>query len=870
MAGSLPPIIVAITASAAGLKAGLGEAKGEIKAFGDSTQASMTAASAVGKVALTGLVVGAIAVGGASVKMAGDFQESVTQLQTGAGESAANLGLVSKGMVDMAGSVGTSAQALSSGMYLVESAGYHGADGLTVLKAAAEGAKLGNADLKTVADGVTTALTDYQLPADQAAVVTSKLVTAVAAGKTTMEALSSSLSTVLPAASKAGIGMDEVLGAMSTMTAQGISAQQASQNLAGTIGALQNPSAVASKAMAQMGLNSTEVAQNLGKKGLTGTMEEMATAVMAHMGPAGLVLQSSFNESKLAAQSAKTELAAMPASLQKIAQGYLDGTVTQKQWMAELKTQPALTANLGRQFATTAKAANGFSDTLKAGKGDAQTFNAVMGNMTGGQSGLASSLALTGGNMETFKGNVADIAGASADASGNVKDWGEVQKDFNFKIASAASALNSVAINIGTALIPKIEALMDGTAKTVTWFTKHQSAAIALGAVVGGVLATAIGIYTVKVIASGVQSTISAAKTVAGWVASGAAAVASAAAGVFAFGQMVAGWIASGAQASVNAAKVVAGWVATGVAAVVSGAQSVASWVASGAATAAGVAVTVAQLAVQGAKWVWSGIVATASAVQIAAAWVISMGPIAIVIAAVIGLGVLIATHMDLIKGWISSAWNWIKDVTSTVWNAVAGFFTGIWDGITSGVSTAINWVKAHWPLILGILTGPIGLAVLEIATHWDTIVGFVQSVPGRIASAASGMWDGIKNSFKGVVNWIISGWNSIHLTLPSIDTHIPGIGVIGGFNLQVPQMPMLANGTDNFAGGSAVVGENGRELVNLPKGSQVVPHAQTESLLNGAGGKGSGNVYIQDYHAGTQPPEQIAADFAFRLRTVQ
>ncbi len=40
------------------------------------------------------------------------------------------------------------------------------------------------------------------------------------------------------------------------------------------------------------------------------------------------------------------------------------------------------------------------------------------------------------------------------------------------------------------------------------------------------------------------------------------------------------------------------------------------------------------------------------------------------------------------------------------------------------------------------------------------------------------------------------------------------------------------ASGTDSAPGGIAMVGENGRELVNLPRGAQVVPNRVTEALL--------------------------------------
>ena len=88
------------------------------------------------------------------------------------------------------------------------------------------------------------------------------------------------------------------------MTAQNMSAQQASQDLANTIRALQNPNKQAITQMEQMGLNSNDLAQNLGKRGLTGTLEMLTRAVAAHT-RGGQVLISTFQASKIAAEGAK-------------------------------------------------------------------------------------------------------------------------------------------------------------------------------------------------------------------------------------------------------------------------------------------------------------------------------------------------------------------------------------------------------------------------------------------------------------------------------------------------------------------------------------------------------------------------------------
>ncbi|MGD0386774.1 MAG: hypothetical protein ABSB73_11650, partial [Solirubrobacteraceae bacterium] len=89
------------------------------------------------KIGLAALGAGAV-LGGAAyegVKASADFQTAMTQLVTGAGEAQKNIGLVSQGILAMAPTVAQTPAELAKGMYLIESAGYHGAAGLSVLKA---------------------------------------------------------------------------------------------------------------------------------------------------------------------------------------------------------------------------------------------------------------------------------------------------------------------------------------------------------------------------------------------------------------------------------------------------------------------------------------------------------------------------------------------------------------------------------------------------------------------------------------------------------------------------------------------------------------------------------------------------------------
>jgi hypothetical protein len=125
-----------------------------------------------------------------------------------------------------------------------------------------------------------------------------------------------------------------------------------------------------------------------------------------------------------------------------------------------------------------------------------------------------------------------------------------------------------------------------------------------------------------------------------------------------------------------------------------------------------------------------------------------------------------------------------------------------------------------------------VGKFVGSVTDKVGSLVHFFTGVPGKIRSATSGMFDGIKDAFRSAINYVIGGWNRLHFGIPSIDTHIPGIGTIGGGSFGVPQIPYLAKGGDITAGGSAIVGERGPELLDLPRGARVTPLAR-----GGAGG---------------------------------
>lgn len=87
------------------------------------------------------------------------------------------------------------------------------------------------------------------------------------------------------------------------------------------------------------------------------------------------------------------------------------------------------------------------------------------------------------------------------------------------------------------------------------------------------------------------------------------------------------------------------------------------------------------------------------------------------------------------------------------------------------------------------------GEVVDWVVEKWDGFINFFRELPGKLAAAGSGMWDWIKDTFKGIINTVIGWWNNFSITFPSIDTHIPGVGTIGGWTLDTPNIPELATG---------------------------------------------------------------------------
>lgn len=192
------------------------------------------------------------------------------------------------------------------------------------------------------------------------------------------------------------------------------------------------------------------------------------------------------------------------------------------------------------------------------------------------------------------------------------------------------------------------------------------------------------------------------------------------------------------------------------------------------------------------AGWVLMGAQALMQAARVALAWMIAMGPIGIIIAAVVAVVALIVANWDKIKNAIGVAWEWVKEKTAAVWewiknavgtaiNFITRFFLPFaivrliaenWDKIKSGAAAAWNWIvdKIHGAVQL-VLAGVAWLGQLpgkvaawfgqlkdRAVTQTLALVTWLKGLPGRILASLGKLAELLLSAGRDLIQGLING----------------------------------------------------------------------------------------------------------------
>ena len=163
---------------------------------------------------------------------------------------------------------------LLAASYDVASAGFGETAQLTdVLKASQLGATGGFSDLATVADATTSVLNSYGLESDKAAKLIDGFIQTQNDGKIVVDQYAKQIGRIAPIASGAGIGIEELNAAISSVTAAGVPVESTFAGLRQVIASIQKPTSEASKIAEKLGIDFSAAALN--SKGLSGVLEDI-------------------------------------------------------------------------------------------------------------------------------------------------------------------------------------------------------------------------------------------------------------------------------------------------------------------------------------------------------------------------------------------------------------------------------------------------------------------------------------------------------------------------------------------------------------------------------------------------------------------
>ena len=228
--------------------------------------------AALGAIGIIGIAVGL----GLAAKSASDFQAQMRLLVTQAGASNAEMQAMTKGVLDMAGSVGTGPEELAQGLYHIESAGFRGQKALDALRIAAEGAKVGNANLEDVTNALDAVLVAGVPEAQDMAGAMGELNAIVGAGDMRMQDLADAMGTgILASAKTFGLGLKDVGAALAVMGDNNIRGADAATKLRMAISLMGATTNKAAGALKHIGIGSTELADKMRSGGLVAALQDL-------------------------------------------------------------------------------------------------------------------------------------------------------------------------------------------------------------------------------------------------------------------------------------------------------------------------------------------------------------------------------------------------------------------------------------------------------------------------------------------------------------------------------------------------------------------------------------------------------------------
>lgn len=295
--------------------------------------------------------------------------------------------------------------------------------------------------------------------------------------------------------------------------------------------------------------------------------------------------------------------------------------------------------------------------------------------------------------------------------------------------------------------------------------------------------------------------------------------------------------------------------------------KDTAAWAANTACVIANKVALASHAVVGGMRWLVNGI---ATLMTNAVEWSVNTACIIANKAALIAHkavgGVVWLVQQAAALGVASAAW--IHNTAMMVVNKAGMVASAVASGVATGATAALT--AAQWALNAAFVATPIGWIVLGLAAvvaagvalykNWDTVKAKAGEVWNSIKTAFGGIRDSITGAFSAAKEKVAGFFSWLNQKIESV----PILGSIykGGKNAVswiADRLDGNAMGTPYWRGGLTRVNERGGEIMNLPSGTQIIPH---DVSVKAAGGRSvTVNVTIQGNVIGNREyTEQVGA----------
>ena len=216
--------------------------------------------------------------GGAAVKMAVDFQTSLTKIQTLVGATATEVKAYEQGIKSISSTTAVGQKELAEGLFFITSAGLKGTEALDTLDVAAKAAAMGMGEMDSVANALTSIMTAYASEGMTAAKAGDLLHETLKQGKFEAGEFMDKLGSVIPTAAAAGVSMEELGAASATMSKLSGDAAGTLTSMRALMQSLLKPSEKQKEILDGIGL-STEDLGSMMDESLMGTLQHLFGAL---------------------------------------------------------------------------------------------------------------------------------------------------------------------------------------------------------------------------------------------------------------------------------------------------------------------------------------------------------------------------------------------------------------------------------------------------------------------------------------------------------------------------------------------------------------------------------------------------------------